>query len=138
MRLDQYISLTERLTWELTVFIVSWLSYIRNQQAIAMNYRSRQSRRLRGAKPLGRSKNNNQHTAWRELWQAAGCGGSDPGASAAHDWLNGSGMLGAILARVIGSAWRHLAPFSSACRGPPGTPLRIPASAGKYSVRRRR
>jgi hypothetical protein len=32
MPLDQYISLTERLTWELTVFLVSLLSYIRNQK----------------------------------------------------------------------------------------------------------
>jgi hypothetical protein len=30
MPLDQYISLTERLTWELTVFIVSLVSFIRN------------------------------------------------------------------------------------------------------------
>ncbi len=32
MSLDQYLSLTERLTWELTVFIVSLLSYIRNHK----------------------------------------------------------------------------------------------------------
>ncbi len=32
MPLDQYLSLTERLTWELTVFIVSLLSYIRNHK----------------------------------------------------------------------------------------------------------
>lgn len=30
MPLDQYLSLTERLTWELTVFIAALVSFIRN------------------------------------------------------------------------------------------------------------
>ena len=32
MPLEQYVTLTERLTWELTVFLVALVSFIRNHK----------------------------------------------------------------------------------------------------------